>query len=57
MIHYHHPLSFNEYGSNFEFPKKKLLGNINWLFMARRQTELQVDFYSLIILSLEKCKR
>ena len=31
-----------EYGFNFEFPKKRLLGNTNRSFMAQRQSELQV---------------
>jgi hypothetical protein len=41
-----------EYGFNFEFPKKKILGNTNRLFMAQRQNELQVS--SLISLNKQK---
>jgi hypothetical protein len=36
--------TLKEYGFNFEFPKKKILGNTNPIFMAQRQNELQVYF-------------
>ena len=44
--------ALKDYGFEFEFPKKKLFGNTDRIFMAQRQRELQVSGITVALWSI-----